>query len=90
MHRYWDDYSFNHMMDFSQNGGGWFLVFGIIRLVIIVAVIVFIVKLLIKNSHGGSHSAGNQNSAIEILKERYAKGEIDEEEYKNKLNKLKE
>jgi len=31
----------------------------------------------------------NSNRAVEILKARYAKGEIDEEEYNTKLKKLK-
>lgn len=31
---------------------------------------------------------GKHNKAIDILKERYARGEIDEEEYREKMEKL--
>ncbi|NMA49932.1 MAG: hypothetical protein GX947_09260 [Tissierellia bacterium] len=87
MHRYWNN-AFNGMMDFGIRNSGWFIAYEIIKLLIIVAVVIFIARMFIKNSK--SNTNPNSSRAIEILKERYASGEISEEEYKNKLNKLNE
>lgn len=87
MHRYWGR-GFNGMMNFGDNGSGWFIVYDIVKLLIIVAVVIALARMLMKSS--SNHNNSNSNRAIEILKERYASGEISEEEYKNKLNKLNE
>ena len=87
MHRYWGN-NFNDMMNFGNNGGGWFIIYDIVKLLIIVAVVIVLARMFMKSS--SNHNNSNSNRAIEILKERYASGEIAEEEYKNKLNKLKE
>lgn len=89
MYRYFNnnlDNGFNDMMNMGTNISAWFIIYNIIRLLIVVGVIVFIARMFLKNS------SNNQSSdrAIDILKERYAKGEIDEDEYIIKLNKLKE
>ncbi|MDY0235720.1 MAG: SHOCT domain-containing protein [Gudongella sp.] len=91
MNRYWDN-AFNGMMDFGIRSSGWFIAYEIIKLLIIVVVVIFIARMLMKNSKNNSNpnSNSNPNRAIEILKERYASGEISEEEYRSKLNKLKE
>ena len=47
-------------------------------LLIIVAIIVIIISALRSNS---GKSNNNEDSPLEILKRRYARGEIDEEEY---------
>lgn len=87
MSRYWDN-SFNDMMNFGNRASGWFIVYDIVKLLIIVAVVIFTARMFMNNSKNNSNS--NSNRAIEILKERYASGEISEEEYKSKLNKLNE
>lgn len=89
MHRYWNN-GFNDMMDFGTRASGWFIVYDIVKLLIIVAVVIIIARMFIKNSKNNSNSNLKPNRAIEILKERYASGEISEEEYKSKLNKLNE
>ncbi len=60
--------------------------FTTLKLLIFLGVVIFIVKI-IKNSNRDKNLNiyGNTNRAIEILKERYAAGEISEEQYKRKL-----
>ncbi len=58
--------------------------------VIIMAVIVGIVYLivyLVNKKRGGSRS---KNYAVEILRERYARGEISDQEFEEKKKKLEE
>lgn len=89
MNRYFNnnlDNGFNDMMNMGTNISAWFIIYNIIRLLIIIGVIVFIARMFLKNSRNNQSS----DRAIDILKERYAKGEIDEDEYIIKLNKLKE
>lgn len=86
MHGYWGN-SFNDMMNFGTRTSGWFIVYDIVKLLIIVAVVIVLARMLIKNSR--NHNNSSSNRAIEILKDRYASGEISEEEYKNKFKNLK-
>jgi len=67
--------------------GGWFfmLSFMLLFLVLIAAGIVALVKYATKNDTG---KPGSSKSALDILKERYAKGEIDESEFEEKKKHL--
>jgi putative membrane protein len=68
-------------------GGGWSM--GIFMLVFWVAVIVgiaFLVKWVVAQSGGGSH--GGSESPLDILKRRYARGEIDKAEFEEKKKDL--
>ena len=68
---------------------GWFGG-GIMMLVFWVLLIAFIVWIVRevsgKNTH--SHSGSSGSDALEILKERYAKGEIDKQEFEQKKKDL--
>lgn len=57
-------------------GGGMFIMMGF-GLLILIALIFLTFKLM----KGNSPFSLSSNSALNILNERYAKGEIDEEEY---------
>jgi putative membrane protein len=70
-------------------GNGMFEWGGILGLILIVVVAYFLVKYFNEHKNNSNTFRKNDN-AIDILKERYAKGEIDEEEYRSKLNKLNE
>jgi len=86
MHGYWGN-GFNDMMNFGNRASQWFILYDVVKLLIIVAVVIVIARMFIKNSRNNSNVGSNR--AIEILKERYASGEISEQEYKDKLKNLK-
>lgn len=78
----------NHMMGW---GGGMFGGFGMI---IVWGVLIVLVILLVRGFTGGWPSAsqprGAGSTALDILKERYAKGEISKEEYEERRKTLTE
>lgn len=77
----WGD-GFGHMMW----GGGFGMVGGLMMLLFWGAIIALIV-FAIRGFSAGSGSS-SKSDAAEILRERYAKGEIDDEEYERRKAKL--
>ena len=75
-------------MMWSDGWHGWFMgpIMMILFLAIAVAVIFLIVRWLGGSAHGHSAtpSAPPRQHAIDILKDRFARGEIDKEEYEEK------
>lgn len=63
-------------------GGGWFMM--ILWWAIIIAIVVGVVKWL-SQQKGQSQK---EDSAIEVLKKRYARGEISKEEFEEKKKDL--
>ena len=66
-------------------GGGWFL--GPIMMLIFLAVVVFLIVLLVRwlwPASLAAGSGGNTKSAITILEERFARGEIEKAEFEEK------
>lgn len=70
------------MHDFHFFGGGWMMLFWVVLFIVI---IVLIVRLLM--SSGKEH---DRDSALETLKKRYARGEIDREEFEKRKKDLLE
>lgn len=75
---------FFHMNPFGYGFGGVMMIFPIILWVLL---IVLIVKLF-QDKNNVSPPKETSNKALDILKERFARGEIDEEEFTRKKELL--
>ena len=65
--------------------GGWFGM--MIIPIILIAVVIFVIYKQSQNNNN-IKDIDTRNNALDILNERFARGEIDEEEYNNKKNIL--
>lgn len=74
------------MGGYGMGGFGFGGVFMIMWWVLIIVGIVVLVKWLLGPS--SSPGGGSGSRALDILKERYARGEIDEQEYRKKKQDL--
>ncbi len=63
-------------------GMGWWWIIG---LIVIIAVIMIVIKSMNRDA-GSTQSPGR--SALDLLKERYAKGEIDKQEFEERKRDL--
>ena len=81
-----------HMFNFGfRFGYPLMIVMTILRFLVLFGAVYLIAKLITNNNSNRSNfNGGNDSRAIDILKERYAKGEISEEEYNEKMKKLRE
>ena len=69
---------------------GWFM--GPLMMVIFLAVVVAVVVLVLRrlSTSGASHEARERNTPVNILKERFARGEIDKTEFDERRKVLEE
>ena len=81
-------------MGIHYGGGlaiGW--IFGILIMVLfwglVIAAIVLGIRWLVRADRRGSHEGPATPDALELLRERYARGEIDEAEYERRKIVLK-
>ena len=73
----------------SGDDGGWFgPLFMIIFWVLIIVLIVLLIRSLLSSNRSRSAGPNLEDSALEILKKRYARGEIDKEEFEAKKKDL--
>lgn len=87
MHDFWGS-GFSDMMNFGGGFTLWVIVYQIVKLVVFVIVVIVAIRVFANRSN--NQNVMKSNRAIEILEERYALGEISEEEFKDKLKHLKE
>jgi putative membrane protein len=70
-------------------GMGWFgPILMIAFWIAIIVGIVFLIRWLVVSTGTGSRRASSEESALEILKRRYARGEIEKEEFEEKRKSL--
>jgi len=80
------NWGWNHM----GGAAGWGMGFGGLYMILIWVVIIVAVVMLVKWLAGGSSRIDlpREKSALDILKERYARGEIGKEEFEQKKRDL--
>ncbi len=77
-------YGHGHMM-----GGGW--IFGPIMMILFIAAIVVVVVLIVRWLGGtGGGPGAKPKAALDILEERFARGEIDKEEFEARRQALRD
>ena len=73
-------------------GSGWGYIGGsmvmIVFWLLVIAGIIFLARYLVRRQENGDHRHHYEKTALDILQERYAKGEINKEEYENKKKDL--
>lgn len=81
-----------HMMDWS---GGWYgMIFGPLFMVLVLAAVIAVAVLLVRWLGGSRYDAQPPHhvqpgrTPLDILKERYARGEIDKEEFEERRRVL--
>jgi putative membrane protein len=88
----WRDYGWGHgpgMMGWGF-GMGWFglVMMGVFWVLVIVAIIFLVRWLAVSSRSNRSDGPKSEESALEILKKRYARGEINKEEFEEKKRDL--
>ena len=76
-------YGYGHMM-----GGGWIL--GPVMMILFIAVIVAVVVLVVRWLGGTGGAGGRPKAALDILEERFARGEIDKDEFEARRQALRD
>jgi len=74
----------NMMGGFYGGGLGWIgMVFGFIFFILVVIGIIFLIVWLVKRSNHPRVENKTDSKSLEVLKERYAKGEITKDQFDN-------
>lgn len=77
----------HHPMEDWHMGGGWW--FWFIIMIVVGLVVIILVYLVLKEEGDRGMSSYSEKSAEKILDERFARGEIDEDEYKQMKKELR-
>ncbi len=71
-------------------GGGWWMLFGPLMMIVFIVAIVLAVRWLGTSGHGGASYPSPGKTPLDILKERFARGEIDRDEFEERRRALGE
>ncbi len=75
------------MMPYGWHDGGWGVLWMVLSWTVIVAIVIFIVRAFSQPSTGPS---SRERDPLQILDERFARGEISEEEYRERKRVLQD
>ena len=75
--------------DHMDNGNGWWWIMGIVGLLLIIGLVVLIVMTL-QRANAPTPEASPRRTADDLLADRLARGEIDEDEYRRRRDALRE
>lgn len=81
-----DDDRWGHMDGW---GGGWMWLWGIAMMALFVVLIVWLVRATTENGAPSSSPKDPTDGAREILAERYARGELTTDEYRERADQLR-
>ncbi len=70
--------------DYGWGMGGFGWIFMVIFWVLVIIGVIYLIRLIIPGAKGGTR----EETALDILKKRYAKGEISKEEFEEKKKGL--
>jgi len=76
------------MMNGMGWGMGWGMGFGGILWLLIIGLVIWAIQAATKNRPAHNSTAQQEENALEILKKRYARGEISDEEFAEKRKHL--
>ena len=76
-------------MDGSWDGGGWGFAMMFMSLVFLACVVGGVLILARSHSHGEQPLQPEGSRALDVLDERFARGEIDEDEYRRRRDALR-
>lgn len=75
--------------DHMDNGNGWWWVMGIVGLLVLIALVAVVVLAFTQRSKPPGPPSTTR-TADDLLSERFARGEIDEDEYRRRRETLRE
>jgi putative membrane protein len=76
------------MMGWGYGMGWLWMIIMVVFLIAMIVGIIFLIRGLVMSTGAGTHGTKLENSALEILKQRYARGEINKEEFEEKKRGL--
>ncbi len=71
-------------------GDGWWMFFGPLMMIVFIVAIVVVVRWLGGSGHGGAPYRPPGRTPLDILKERFAHGDIDKDEFEERRRALGE
>jgi len=71
--------------EMSEFGAGWTM---LVLMILVPVLVVWAIVALVRGSNGNTGQVGQSESAMDILKKRYARGDISKEEFEERKKNL--